>query len=362
MRAPFSTAIFFFSGILSCVAQLIPNGGFENNSGLPVTIGQWNLCSGWNNAFSGVSSPDYFHYDGSLGGDLPETPIAEIEAHQGRAVMGIAATGIKGSNFREYLGVQLSSALVPGQKYCLSLWYCNGNVGPFSNAGLGTSNFGLHFTDEPLLQEASEPIELDPVFEINNILFSREWTQLSFNFFADEAWQYLTIGVFGSDDDKNIEEFENSDPTISYYFVDDVKLQLVDDGTMLYTEEWQRPIVSTEEANDKRPMMESRPRPTSLPEEAYEFFIPNAFTPDFDGINDVFHAKLPENVPYTLNVYSRWGELVFSGSGNAELWDGRFKGKQLPSDVFVWQLNYMATGNDGALKEQVIEGIVNLIR
>lgn len=352
----------FLSGVIVCLAQSIPNGGFESNSGLPVTIGQWALCNGWNNAFSGVSSPDYFHYDGSLGGDLPETPVAEVEAHEGRAIMGFAATGIKGSNIREYLSVKLTSALIPGQKYCLSFWYCNGDIGAFSNAGLGTSHFGAHFTVNPLVQEGSEPIEQTPVFEVNNVLFSREWALLSINFFADGPWEYLTLGVFGNDENKEIEEFENSDPLFSYYFLDEVKLEIVDEGTLPYQEESQRPIEIPEEGSDKLPMTESRPRPVSTSEDPEGFFIPNAFTPDFDGINDVFFASVPNGIPYTLNVFSRWGELIFSSSPSNEMWDGRFQGRLLPPDVYVWQLSYIRESNNGSPEERVIEGIVNLIR
>lgn len=362
MKPSVSIIVLFLSGVTACYAQLVPNGGFESNSGLPVTIGQWALCSAWNNAFSGASSPDYFHYDGSLGGDLPETPIAEVEAHEGRAIMGFAATGIKGSNTREYLSIKLSTALVPGQKYCLSFWYCNGDIGAFSNAGLGTSHFGAHFTEGPVVHEAIEPIELEPVFEVNNILFSREWSQLSFNFFADGPWEYLTIGVFGNDDDKEIEAFEDSSPLLSYYFLDEVKLEIVDDGTLAYQEQANRPVETPEDSGGKLPMSESRPRPASSPDEPEGFFIPNAFTPDFDGINDVFYASIPENIPFTLSVFSRWGELLFSGSSKNDVWDGRFQGKLLPPDVYVWQLNYLIPGSEGLPEERVIEGIVNLIR
>ena len=91
---------------------------------------------------------------------------------------------------------------------------------------------------------------------------------------------------------------------------------------------------------------------------------PNAFTPNGDGINDVFQL-LPDgenelvDVDY-MQIYDRWGELVFEGRGTAKsvFWDGIYKGKPAMSDVFAWvaQVSYK-TG----LKEQ-LSGELMLLR
>ena len=59
-------------------AQLV-NPGFEDATAMPVAPGMWHLLPGWTNAGSGSATPDFFHLDGALGGDLPETPIALVE-------------------------------------------------------------------------------------------------------------------------------------------------------------------------------------------------------------------------------------------------------------------------------------------
>ena len=48
----------------------------------------WHLLPGWNNALSGLSSPDFFHMDGTLGGDLPETPVAMVQPIRGAGFAG----------------------------------------------------------------------------------------------------------------------------------------------------------------------------------------------------------------------------------------------------------------------------------
>ncbi len=72
-------------------------------------------------------------------------------------------------------------------------------------------------------------------------------------------------------------------------------------------------------------------------------FIPNAFTPDFDGINDelvIFSGKEVAQVR-SFQIYSRWGELVFENNNFAPNiaslgWDGTHKGKVLEADVFTY--------------------------
>ncbi|AEV99312.1 hypothetical protein Niako_2982 [Niastella koreensis GR20-10] len=65
-------------------------------------------------------------------------------------------------------------------------------------------------------------------------------------------------------------------------------------------------------------------------------YIPNAFTPNNDGRNDVFKPLIFGNlVKYELNVYNRWGQLVFHSTDMRRGWDGIFQGS-LQSGTFVW--------------------------
>lgn len=81
----------------------------------------------------------------------------------------------------------------------------------------------------------------------------------------------------------------------------------------------------------------------SLPvivEPAFEFFVPNAFTPDDDGVNDYFVPQgigfLPED--YKLTIYDRWGELIFVADNYNIHWDGKVKNKIAKNDVYVWEV------------------------
>jgi gliding motility-associated-like protein len=73
-----------------------------------------------------------------------------------------------------------------------------------------------------------------------------------------------------------------------------------------------------------------------------EVFIPNAFTPDGDGINDrLFVQGKGIKMIKSFRVFSRWGELVFEKTnfspGDPSMgWDGRVRGKVATPDVFVY--------------------------
>jgi gliding motility-associated-like protein len=75
-------------------------------------------------------------------------------------------------------------------------------------------------------------------------------------------------------------------------------------------------------------------------------YIPNTFTPNGDGQNDVFYPR-GRGVTFmsNLRIYNRWGEMVFERSEQFPLnvesmgWDGTYKGKQLPPDVYVYTMS-----------------------
>jgi len=89
--------------------------------------------------------------------------------------------------------------------------------------------------------------------------------------------------------------------------------------------------------------------------------IPNAFTPDFDDINDVF---LPVNTcgfsDFRLSVFNRWGQKVFSSDRPDTGWDGTFNGAPAPSDVYVFVLDFRANAPDATAQRQ--KGSVTLLR
>jgi gliding motility-associated-like protein len=69
--------------------------------------------------------------------------------------------------------------------------------------------------------------------------------------------------------------------------------------------------------------------------------VPTAFSPNGDGVNDVFRL-LNRNIKLKqMNVYNRWGELIYSTNDLLEGWDGTYKGVEQPLGTYVWTAEYM---------------------
>jgi gliding motility-associated-like protein len=90
----------------------------------------------------------------------------------------------------------------------------------------------------------------------------------------------------------------------------------------------------------------------------FTIYIPNAFSPNNDGINDSFGAKGMSVNNFTLYIFDRWGELIFTGYGIDDYWDGSDpSGKRSQLDVYVYKVVYDEPGGD---QKQVV-GTVALI-
>jgi len=87
-------------------------------------------------------------------------------------------------------------------------------------------------------------------------------------------------------------------------------------------------------------------------------FVPNAFTPDGDGINDILYVRAHPTSEIVFRVYDRWGELVFETFDEAIGWNGIFKGKEADPAVFDYYLEVLCPGNEKFFKK----GNVTLIR
>jgi gliding motility-associated-like protein len=87
-------------------------------------------------------------------------------------------------------------------------------------------------------------------------------------------------------------------------------------------------------------------------------FIPNAFSPDGDGNNDVFQYYLTGVVTAEIKVFNRWGEKVFETNNTSQYWDGTNKGVKCNMGVFVYSIRVLS--NTGTAKSY--KGSLTLLR
>lgn len=89
--------------------------------------------------------------------------------------------------------------------------------------------------------------------------------------------------------------------------------------------------------------------------------IPNAFTPNGDGLNDVFSPVSQELVSYSVTLYNRWGERIYTSEEPQQGWDGSFRGAPSPEGVYYYHIAY--TGYlDHKLRKRTVSGVVHLLR
>jgi gliding motility-associated-like protein len=73
-----------------------------------------------------------------------------------------------------------------------------------------------------------------------------------------------------------------------------------------------------------------------------QVFVPDAFTPNGDGINDLLKWQGEGNLEARMNVFDRWGEVIFASTDSSQYWDGTYQGKPCPSAIYTWSLEYQS--------------------
>lgn len=92
-----------------------------------------------------------------------------------------------------------------------------------------------------------------------------------------------------------------------------------------------------------------------------ELIIPNAFTPNADGLNDMFNILNPIFYPiFSFEIYNRWGQQVFATSDVTRGWDGTYDGKPQEIGMYIWIVTYEKANEPGT--QFVLKGTVTLLR
>ncbi len=90
-------------------------------------------------------------------------------------------------------------------------------------------------------------------------------------------------------------------------------------------------------------------------------FLPNAFSPNGDGNNDIFRLRsnfLDQLLEMELIVFNRWGQKMFETTNPLQGWDGKFNGEELPPDVYGYYLRVVCPNEE----ELIQKGNVTLLR
>lgn len=90
----------------------------------------------------------------------------------------------------------------------------------------------------------------------------------------------------------------------------------------------------------------------------FAVYAPTAFTPNGDGKNDSFEVKGIGIKTYQIQIYSRWGELIYESKNLSDQWDGTIKGTPAPAGSYVYKITYRSMID----LDYTTQGTVTLIR
>lgn len=76
-------------------------------------------------------------------------------------------------------------------------------------------------------------------------------------------------------------------------------------------------------------------------------YFPNAFTPDGDGLNDIFIPVGANVTTYEITIFNRWGEIIFQSNNLDSGWDGIYQGRKSPPGAYTYKVQF---GNDESEK------------
>lgn len=104
---------------------------------------------------------------------------------------------------------------------------------------------------------------------------------------------------------------------------------------------------------------EEEPLFEEIPEERKVLFIPNAFTPDGDGLNDIFLAQsLEEIIDFEMIISDRRGSILFRSKDIQIGWNGEYRGNIMPQGTYIYVIIYRTTDGERQMKK----GSINLIK
>lgn len=91
-------------------------------------------------------------------------------------------------------------------------------------------------------------------------------------------------------------------------------------------------------------------------------YIPNIFTPNGDGVNDFFEVKVRGASYFHLQIFNRWGEMLFESKDPSRVWNGGKQDYYAPDGVYFWTLDVLDANDAPMLEKDYNHGYVTIAR
>lgn len=144
------------------------------------------------------------------------------------------------------------------------------------------------------------------------------------------------------------------------WFLDDVEVPRTDSGVVLNLNEEGTYILEMIAGNSFQCYDTIEPV-TILVYDDFVLYVPNAFTPNGDGINDVHDVQGSNIKEYLIRIFDRWGNKMFESRDIGFDWDGTFKGKDVMTGTYVYYVKAISNSPCGS-EEKFLKGSITVIR
>jgi gliding motility-associated-like protein len=301
----------FSANVFGQINNLVPNGDFEEiDSCFKQLESLWKV-NNWNAALPNqFCSSEYFNKCQLSQNWQPKAPVYNVKKN------GCAAIVLKSSraNYREYEQSNLTSSLQRDTNYIIEV-----SIRPIYwayQSEWGVKQFEILFSNyminSTIVNGSSlQRIDTFPSLKFNgSYLDTNIWYTCKSSYKAVGGENYLTIGIF------------SPDSVYAFYPIGDVLRQQWKEAYYLIDD------VMVYKASDT--IVRKQPEP----------ILPNVFSPNQDGVNEVYAIQnLPPNS--TLEVFNRWGGLVFTQAPYQNNWPGNApNGQPLADGVYFAILTY----------------------
>jgi gliding motility-associated-like protein len=320
--------LFFLPIIGFSQTNLVPNWSFEDTIQCPMSGGQIDFAKYWFSPSNpSINSSDYLNACSfPYGLNVPFTAYGFQNAKTGKAYAGIILYSNYSSDYREYIETKLPYPLEKDRKYCVEFYI---NLADTSKYGI--DKIGIYFSNDSVKQISLDTICKAPqiINPANNIITDTvNWIRVSGIYLALGGEMFLTIGNFHNDDSTNV-TISNiaSNIYFAYYYIDDVKVYLCPDTII-------------------------------PPNHENEIVMVNAFTPNNDGVNDLYNVKGNHIKEIHATVFNRWGQELYNWNEINGGWNGKYKGKEVAAGTYFYVVTVVY--EDGKTEER--HGAVTLVR
>lgn len=386
MRAILFFSKLFFSINFVCSQNLVPNPSFELYNACPPSYSQIDYTGNWNQPTDHYGTSDFIH---TCSSPVPSSAINYFKVtnlFHGNGCAGLYTY----KNAREYIQTKLVTPMVANVNYRVSFRVKKATGSLF----VSCNRIGMYISAGPIngAKNSSALTSYVPQIEYTNFITdTANWTLVSGIYKAVGGEDYITLGNFR--DDLSSVSLGGKEG-LAYYLIDSVIIEksitkakfgisdsviCVNDCVNLIDKTEGNPVstewaffdknMSINQVSHLQNICFTKPGVYSARQIVsdgskfdtahatvrvvlecikHSLYIPNAFTLNNDGINDVFMPKGTGIKNYNMMIFNRWGQEIFETNDLNTGWDGKYNGAVCPQDVYLYKISYVSEEDNKA--------------